>query len=224
MKRIIEIFTLSLLMTAVLTLQSCNDDDDNANIYYPTAVVTLKTNASTGAFYMQLDDSTTLVPTNVKTAPYGGKELRALVNYTLDNTTTAHDAKSVYVNWIDTIRTKPMVLSHGDDDATLYGSDPIDIVNSWATVVEDGYLTLRFRTLFGNGKPHVLNLVKGDGPYEVVLRHNANGDTQGYPADGMIAFRLDQLPDTQGKEVLLTVRWQSFTGERTATFKYRTRK
>ena len=224
MKRL-KMFALGLLLaSSVITLQSCNDDDDIDSTYYPNALVTLKTNAQTGAFYMQLDDSTTLVPTNIKTAPYGGKEVRALVNFKDMANTDEHSAKSVYVNWIDTIRTKPMVLSVGDDDATVYGNDPIERVNSWATVVEDGYFTLRFRTLFGNGEPHVLNLVKGDAPYEVVLRHNAKGDTQGYPADGMMAFRLDKLPDTEGKTVLLTVKWKSFDGERKAQFKYCTRK
>ena len=80
MKRL-KMFALGLLLaSSVITLQSCNDDDDIDSTYYPNALVTLKTNAQTGAFYMQLDDSTTLVPTNIKTAPYGGKEVRALVN------------------------------------------------------------------------------------------------------------------------------------------------
>ena len=71
---------------------------------------------------------------------------------------------------------------------------------------------------------HELNLVKGEGPYEVVLHHNAHGDTYGQMSDGMIAFRLDQLPDTGDETVDLTVRWMSFSGEKSATFKYRTRK
>ena len=139
---------------------------------------------------MQLDDATTLVPTNIKTAPYGGKEVRALVNFKEDQKSTGHNSRSVYVNWIDTIRTKPMVLHSADDDQT-YGKDPIEVVNSWATVE---------------------------------IRHNAHGDVSGYPADGLIAFRLNQLPDTEGKTVLLTVKWQSFTGEKKAQFKYCTRK
>ena len=40
----------------------------------------------------------------------------------------------------------------------------------------------------------------------------------------MMAFRLDKLPDTEGKTVLLTVKWKSFGGERKAQFKYCTRK
>ncbi len=219
-----KFFGLSLLLaTALLGLQSCNDDVDTGSDYLPSAVVTLKTNAQTGAFYMQLNDSVTLVPTNVKTAPYNGKELRALVNYKQDGTEDSHSSKSVYVNWIDTIRTKSMALHTADDDTT-FGTDPIEVVNTWTTVVEDGYFTLQFRTLFGNKAVHEINLLKGSNPYEVEIRHNAHGDVEGYPGDGLIAFRLDQLPDTEGKTVTLTVKWKSYSGEKKAQFKYCTRK
>jgi len=44
-----------------LTLQSCSNDDDFVN--YPNALVTIKTNSSTGQVYFQLDDLTTIFPT-----------------------------------------------------------------------------------------------------------------------------------------------------------------
>ena len=42
--------------------------------------------------------------------------------------------------------------------------------------------------------------------------------------DGMVAFNLAQLPDTQGKVVDLTLKWNSFSGEKSAKFKYCSRK
>ena len=36
-----------------------------------------------------------------------------------------------------------------------------------------------------------------DSPYEVEFRHNAFGDVYGEPADGLVAFNLDSLPDTE---------------------------
>ena len=169
---------------------------------------------------LQLDDSTKLYPSNITKPPYGDKEVRALVNY---NKVNSNDVNSVYVNWIDSIRTKNMAADLGTSNDAKYGTDPLEIVKDWVTVVEDGYLTLRFRTYFGNQITHELNLVKGSNPYEVVLHHNANGDKSGILKDGLIAFRLDALPDTQGKTVDLTVKWNSFSGEKTATFKYRSR-
>ena len=73
------------------------------------------------------------------------------------------------------------------------------------------------------GRTHYLRLVKGDKPYEVILYHDADGDVHGQVADGVIAFRLNDLPDTEGETVDLTLRWNSFSGEKSAQFKYRTR-
>lgn len=50
------------------------------------------------------------------------------------------------------------------------------------TLAEDGYLTLRFRTVWGGSQKHFVNLLLGqnpDNPYEVEFRHNAYGDTYG---------------------------------------------
>lgn len=229
MKQWKSIWSVVIVLVASVSLSSCLDDDDNDSgmTNYPSALVTLKTNPNGGAFYMQLDDSTTLVPTNIKNSPYGTKEVRALVNYQLTAASerSEHYSKSVYVNWIDTIRTKNMAPVLGEQEETVYGTSPLEIVKDWTTVVEDGYLTLRFRTYFGGMKSHTLNLVKTDKPYEVTLYHNANGDTNnGTVSDGIIAFRLNDLPDTEGKTVDLTVKWKSFSGDKTAKFKYCTRK
>lgn len=58
----------------------------------------------------------------------------------------------------------------------------------------------------------------------MVLHHNAAGDTRGFIRDGLVAFRLNDLPDTQGKTVDLTLKWQSFSGMKSVTFKYKSRK
>ena len=63
-----------------------------------------------------------------------------------------------------------------------------------------------------------------DNPYEVEFRHNAYGDTYGNPDDGLVAFKLDELPDTEGKTVKLKLKWKSFSGDKSAEFDYCTRK
>ena len=213
------------IVLGTFSLQSClNDDDTDYPTNIPNALVTIKTNSSTGQVYFQLNDETTILPTNMKTSPYGKKELRALTNIKVQDGKTEGYSKSAYVNRLDTILTKNMAPTLGKQNETVYGKDPVEIVKDWTTVVEDGYLTLRFRTYFGNGKTHVVNLVKGDNPYEVVLHHNASGDTKGLIRDGLVAFRLSDLPDTQGKTVDLTLKWQSFSGVKTVKFKYKSRK
>ncbi|WP_315330228.1 NigD-like protein [Segatella oulorum] len=203
---------------------ACNNDDDYDNsVNYPNALVTIKTNTATGQVYLQLDDATTVLPTNMKTSRYGNRELRALANLTMQEGQPGHYSKTAFVNWMDTILTKKMSPDLGAKNDQTYGTDPLEIVKHWTTVVEDGYLTLRFRTYFGNRTKHVVTLVKGANPYEVVLHHDAKGDVRGVVKDGLVAFRLSDLPDTHGKAVDLTLKWKSFSGVKSVTFKYTSR-
>lgn len=138
--------------------------------------------AADGAFFLQLDDKTTLLPTNVKTSPFGDKEVRALMNYSEVDEASGEYTKAVHINWIDSILTKSIAPDLGEENDKIYGTDPVEIVNDWVTLAEDGYLTLRFRTVWGGSQKHFVNLLLGqnpDNPYEVEFRHNAYGDTYG---------------------------------------------
>ena len=224
-----KVLTLALgLAVTTMTLQSClDDDDDNNNINYPSALVTVKPTDGNTSFYMQLNDSVTLLPVNMKSSPFGDKEVRALVNYTASTEDAKHYSHAVTINWIDSILTKKAAEDLGTQNEKTYGNDPVEIVKDWVTIAEDGYLTLRFRTYWGGAKAHRVNLVASTdakNPYKVTFYHDANNDVAGNVGDGLVAFRLDKLPDTQGKTVDLTLEWNSFSGKKTATFKYCTRK
>jgi hypothetical protein len=213
---------LAVVLVAV-GAQSCLDDDDNDySRIYPNAIVTMKN--IDGATWFQLDDSTLLYPVNLK-GDVLNKEVRAFVNFRdAGKGEVVNDkARNVWVNWIDTVRTKSMAQAMAVDSATV-GNDPVEIVKDWSTVCEDGYLTLRFRTYMSGYTQHKMNLVATSNPYEVRLYHDACGDRSTRVADGVVAFRLDKLPDTQGKTVDLTLKWKSFSGEKSVKFKYRTRK
>ena len=239
MKNIMKrIKTLMLLMVVALTavsLQSCDDDDDD---YYPAfnlATVTLKApKVDGGKWFMQLDDSTTLEATNIASHPYDNRELRAYIRYNDIKDMTSAPAStsviqkmySVNVLTIDTILTKkmdPMV----ENTAEEYGSDPVEVVNSWETVAEDGYMNIRFRTRFGYNGKHRMTLVHrpdAEDPYTVEFLHDANGDTNGQVADGMVAFRLDDSFNEGNDPIEITLKWKSYSGEKSAKFKYTPRK
>ena len=138
---------LGLFLLSVALGACSNDDDDDYLRIMPNALVTVKTNGDN--CYFQLDDSTTLLPANINGKLYDGKEVRALVNYTItDQKSDSYDGV-VNVNWIDSILTKkpvPYLATSAENDAK-YGNDAIDIVRDWVTIAEDGYLTLRFRAL-----------------------------------------------------------------------------
>ena len=207
-----QLWLIALAMIVAGTgFQSCRDENNDDSLSYPTALVTVKPNTTNSSFTMQLNDSVVLLPANIKEAPFGSKEVRALVNYTLAEENTAHSGK--------------MVL--GDKNTATYGTDPLEVVNDWVSIAEDGYLTLRFRTRWGVGVRHLVNLVPtGDqkDPYQVTFFHNAQKDLYGRVGDGIVAFRLDRLPDTKGKTVWLTLKWNSYSGMKMAKFKYCTRK
>lgn len=205
------------LIACALSLNSCDNDENNEVMQRPTALVTVYPTTSDG-FTMQLDDSTSLVPTNLKASPFGDKKVRALVNYTIENT-AAKGAYNVCVNWIDSIRTKmPMTtLGSAAKDEKAYGNDPIEIVRDWVSVAEDGYVTLRIRTRWGGNATHIINLVSGvnkDNAYEFDLRHNAQDDTNGKMGDALIAFDLNSLWKEQPKEVKIKLNWLSFSGNK----------
>ena len=217
------------MLLSAFTFQSCNDDDDTDwSQVLPNALVTVKQNGD--ACYLQLDDNTTLLAQNLKSTVFGGKEVRALVNYSSTNEKSDQYNQVVHVNWIDSILTKKPVPSLASDteNSEKYGNNIVDIVRDWVTVAEDGYLTLRFRALWGGMSTHYINLLTGvnpENPYEVELRHNVNGDPQNYWRDALVAFNLnDALPDTNGKTVKLTIRWRSSQGFKKVDFDYCSRK
>lgn len=229
-----ELFIYKGLIAAIaiigaVTLQSCLDDDDNDYRYveYPNALVTVKTNVDK-TFYLQLDEKTTLLPVNVSTSPFGGKEVRALVSYDKVDQASGIYNQAIHINWIDSILTKAIAPDLGEENDAVYGTDPVEIVRDWVTIAEDGYLTLRFRTIWGGfQKPHFINLLPGnnpENPYELEFRHNAYGDVDGYNDDALVAFNLKSLPDTDGKTVKLKLKWQSFSGEKSVEFDYCTQK
>lgn len=214
------------LLCILLMLQSCLKDDASSYKYWPNALVTVKT-SDNNAVYLQLDDKTTLLPVNLTKHPFDSKEVRALVNFDEVDDPSGIFNKAVHINWIDSIRTKAIAPNLGDENDTEYGVDPVEIVNDWVTIVEDGYLTLRFRTVWGrhSNKVHYVNLLESadpEKPYELEFRHNANGDVNGVMGDGLVAFKLDKLPDTEGKTVKLKLKWKSFSGDKSVEFDYNT--
>ncbi len=214
---------LMAAVAAVAAFVSCGDDDDLARYAYygPNATVTIKP-LGENAFYMQLDDTTTMYPTNVSAPPYGDREVRAFVNFTEVERVTDRYTMSVRLNYVDSFLTKESVPFTDEEGAAAYGDDPVEIIPCWFNVFEDGYLTLYFSTLWGKGQvAHYVNLLTGvnpDDPYEVEFRHNAFGDVQGQWGNGVVAFKVSGLPEPDGDRVTITLRYNSFDGEKTVRY------
>ena len=217
---------ITAVTLAITMLQSCLKSNDDYSELVPNAVVTVKPDGN--SFYLQLDDETVLYPSNLTKSPFGDKEVRAFTNYKDDK--NIDGKKTVIVNWLREMLTQETDESKGSKEADIkeYGNDPVEIINLFPTVCEDGYLTLRFEAPWSRNSAvqHRISLITGtdkDDPYTVVLRHNAFDDEQDVIATSYVSFRLDKLPDTKGETVTLKVKFLSPEGEKTAKFDYKTR-
>lgn len=215
----------AFLLIALLSQSCLNDGYKPDDTSFPNGMVTVKMKDNK-TVYLQWDDKTTFLPVNIKEHPFNGKEVRAWLNFKEVNEPHEGFTKAVHVNWIDSILTKP-VTQFVEADNKLYGNDHINIRNNLNTAIEDGYLNLALRTIWGNSnKRHRITLLTGtnsENPYELELRHNAYGDIFGYEADVWVAFNLDNLPNTNGETVNLTLKWRSFMGYQTYTIKYKSK-
>ena len=222
MKKLKFLYLALVAFLAAGSFTACNADGEyHVGDIYPSALVTVKPYANLSGCYLQLDQTTTLYPVNITGLPYGTKPVRALVEYLAVDDDPKDCTQAVRVVQMQEVLTKQMV-QWGILTQEELGDDPIEIVKDWVTLVEDGFLTLRFRTTSsGNGTKHFLNLVKGvnpEDPYELHLRHNANGDTKGNLADGIVAFDLSSLPASLNPEQTIKVVWTSFSGEKSTEF------
>ena len=225
LNRIITAFAASM---ALVSFTSCDKSQDGIpyDELIANAVVTVKPDGN--SFYLQLDDSTVVIPSNLTKSPFGNSEVRVFTNYRIESQEKGRQVG--HINWMRQMLTKKTVASQGvEKDKEEYGNDAVDVVNAFPTVCEDGYLTLRFRTYWGrtNSVQHTVNLVTGvdaSDPYLVEFRHNDGGDVKEVEADAYVSFRLSELPDTEGKTVKLKVRYKTPSGDnKIITFNYKTR-
>lgn len=227
-----KILSAAALLTVVLAVAGCNKHDNDPWYY---ATVTCRP-AGDGSFYMKLDDTTALVSSNVTKYPYKG-EKRATIFYYIDKDVTPEGIPGYRKTWsisltsIDTMLVKQPVQSLGTfkADSAAFGNELVGLVLDGSvfppTMIEDGYLCLSFPFYASGFIPHVFNLVTGvdpERPYLVEFRHFADEDDPLYKYKGHIEFPLKGLPDTEGKTVDLTLRWNNLaTGKPDSTvFKY----
>lgn len=226
MKISTKIRTLLLVLASIMTLSSCNHRGDYNPLSLVTALVTYEDLES--GVQLQLDDNTSLKPSNLQPGLYNHKTVRALVRYVVDAEDNSSENNVVKVIAVDTIRTKAPSEDMGDQNDVLYGNDKLEIINEWVTIAEDGYLTLMVRTHRGNSTArHSVFLVrKGgkDGQYDFELRHDADGDIYGIESDGLIAFDLNDLAPEDRSPVTLHLTWDGFYETRNVDFKLTFRK
>ena len=208
---------LAIAALVAFSAASCSKDDDlspeEADLLYPNALVTVKTTPS-GAPYFWLDAQTTLEPKD-----WGNvfvEETRALLNYTELPEASSFCTKKVRVNWIRQVLTKD--ARSGDKDEGGFGSDPVEVLQDWMTVCEDGYLTLHFAAPWGSVQ-HTVQLVRTSvTPLLFTFRHDSGVQPGADWEDAVVSFRIAPLMSEGADSFRLE--WNSFSGVKTLEIEY----
>ncbi len=213
-----------LLAILALLLSSCSvaEGPDHLSVdgeKQYTAIVTVKKSPA-DTVYFQLNDSIKVYPVNYQEFD---RMQRVICNVTVANKHTGSFPYTCQVQWLEALE-EGFVSS----DSSIAGSDGLTIMDDWITCVEDGYMTLHYFTYWGrDAKRHGFNLITGSNPadpYEVVLKHNANGDAKDELGDSIICFDINSLPDTGGAYKTLTLKWTNSGGATsTKEFRFKTR-
>jgi hypothetical protein len=126
-----KIKLLSVALVALLTVccfSACNTEDGyRIGDIYPMALVTVKPYADMSGCYLQLDNHTTLYPTNLKGLPYGTHPVRAIIEYLGTDDDPKDCDRAVKVVKMNDILTKQLV-QNGDLTQEELGNDPLEIV------------------------------------------------------------------------------------------------
>ncbi len=225
LKTLVLVFGVVL---ATLSLASCTDTDGYSLDRSEFGIVTVKPHGD-HAFYLQLDDYTTLWPVNQGTPP--SDEYRALAYFTLLSDSIPGYSHAVKVLGLDPILTKTISPDLGEANDSIYGTDPVRLHENsvWSkdgVWIEDGYLNINFITFFGGREKHYLNLIpktNANNPYAFEFRHHAYNDPEMSEQEGLVAFKLIGLPSTNGETVKLKITYLSYEGEQIIEVDYMSR-
>lgn len=218
------LFIMAVVL-ASLTFNSCSNDDGYSLDKFwiaPATVVPISNNS----FYLRLDGGETLWPAAPVYINYDAKvRQRAWVNFTILGDSISGYSHSVKINRIYDILTKDIAPNKHEENDSIYGKDPVQITNPKSDLwIGDNFLNIVFIANFGGIKQHFVNVIqpKSDEPYTLEFRHNAYDDPAVSAREGIVCFRLDNLPSTEGKTVPLKVRIKTFEGDKEYTLDYKT--
>lgn len=211
-----------LMLTAMLSLfgfSACQDDDDYSLDKFAIEIMTVVPDGDT--YYLRRDNGEKLWPFATNCPGYNFSKTRAQVNYTMLSDSIPGFSHGIKINWIENILTKNISPYRGAENDSIYGTDPVKII---AMNIGDGYLNIRFAANFGNtGVKHLISLIQDqevNTPYALELRHQAYGDNALYAAEGLVAFDLSSLLNTGGQTVELTIKVNTFEGEKSYKLAY----
>lgn len=221
MKVRIIIFLVSVLSLAGCMAEGPGDYREPDAPYTVDAVVTVKQD-TTGTVFFQLTDDQRLFPGNGY--PFT-RQMRAWGSITIFAEEVPLYGYKVGVNWLEPLD-EGILVGSVSTVQTPAGIDPD--ITSWATGVQDGYLTLVYKAWWGNPASHhdfYLYTSDPSDPYSLTLVHDSHEDTADIYNEAIICFDINSLPPTGDEYRPLTLNWTNTQGEASsARFEFKSRK
>ena len=220
---LIYLFTaLALAGCAAEYGDNIGDHEGNKSSPYTVdAVVTVKQDAD-GTVFFQFTDNQRLFPGN--DYPFT-RQMRAWGSLTIYAEEIPLYGNKVDVNWLEPLD-EGQFTSSSPSVQTPLGVDIM--LDSWVTSVEDGYVTLRYKTWWGEPAGHhdfYLAALDSTDPYSLTLYQDSHSDGKDSYTEAIICFDINSLPDTGDTYKTLTLNWITTQGKtETAQFGFKTRK
>jgi len=225
MKTTTQIFNgfLTFMIVLVLLFTSCTKEKDYYSIgdFFISYGVIEKRSETINDFIIHLDDGNNLVPVTTSGSSFRIKDNQRIWVYfnplsdtKLTDSTVTYIAKIVSLKEILFKDIKN--ISQVSDDSM--GHDPIIVRDAWISKT-GGILTLDLK-YFTQGSVHYVNLIDNSeangitAPFVLELRHNARGDSQAYPATGLVSFKLNYLKITGQNMTRFYIRYTDYDGRR----------
>lgn len=230
MKILNYILTLLISIISVATFTSCDNDGYSLDSFALSLATVNPINDNSGAYYLTLDDGTTLWPaaSNIIYTPKANQ--RVIINYTLLSDQIGEYDHYAKINGLQEILTKQVInlTSENNDEV---GNDPIKVLDLWTG---DNYLNIHFGINVGGLQTHTINLVRNkldnkvisnkDGDIELEIRHNKNGDEEKYLLKNYSAFDLRPLQVAGRDSIKIVIKTLDFDGQTKTypvTYKYK---
>ena len=188
-----------------------------------TALFTIKQNAE-GALFFQAGEHK-LLPADLEWDFV--RQQRVMANVYV-NAEMRDEYRMCSVYWVEPLDEGVFEKGAFNYQAVVVPPDGLDILlNSWITGVDDGYLTLHYKTWWGSVPLHhdfSLVCLDAGNPYSLTLVQDSHGDGHDELAEGVICFDINDLSDTGGETVTITLNWIKLDGTAgTADFEFRSR-
>nr|WP_319509874.1 NigD-like protein [uncultured Draconibacterium sp.] len=192
---------LGILMGILVIFTSCLDDNDGYSIGDYWIGFGIYKGGDDEVSKLVMDNGYVLIPAAASVAGWSqdfSDGDRVLVNYTIldeDQTSSVEERYFVRINDISDVLMKG-IMDITEENEDSIGNDPIIVEDAWIT---DSLLSFRLK-YWGYNETHFLNLVKTPGeltaddqPFQLELRHNANGDGESIPFTAYVSFSLNSL-------------------------------